>query len=99
MEQQPLAANSGADSAEAQHLIQDAIAERQARLQRFRGPVEQHDAQVIERWRDAPASAHACAMIDLARYAEQMVAQTGFGKDPKEMFPGFPPGSSAGPAT
>ncbi len=40
-------------------------------------------------------------MIDLARYAEQMMTQTRFGKDPKEMFPGFPPtrppsGSSAG---
>jgi len=35
---------------------------------------------VIQRWRTASPAAHAAAMIDLARYAELMVAQTGFGK-------------------
>lgn len=59
-------------------------------LTRFLGPVEDRDAEVIERWRDASAEAHAQAMIELSRYAERMAAQTGFGKDPAERFPGIP---------
>lgn len=60
-----------------------------AELTRFLGPVEDRDAEVIERWRDASAEAHAQAMIELSRYAERMAAQTGFGKDPAERFPGI----------
>jgi len=53
---------------------------------------------VIQRWRTASPAAHAAAMIDLARYAELMVAQTGFGKDPAEMFPGLRHVRTAGPS-
>lgn len=59
-------------------------------LTKFLGPVEDRDAEVIERWRDASAEAHAEAMIELSRYAERMAAQTGLGKDPAERFPGIP---------
>jgi hypothetical protein len=61
-----------------------------AELTAFLGPVQDRDAEVIERWRDASPDAHAQAMIELSRYAEQMVAQTGIGKDPDERFPGIP---------
>ncbi len=60
------------------------------RLQRFRGPLEANDRQTAEFWRTAPAAAHAVATIELSEYAERMAAQTGIGKDPSEMFPGFP---------
>ncbi len=65
--------------------------DRQEKLRQFRGPVEARDAQLIERWRQASPTAHAAAMIELARYAEMMVAHTGYGKDAAELFPGFPP--------
>ncbi len=66
-----------------------------AELTTFLGPVADRDAEVIERWREASAEDHAQAMIELSRYAERMVAQTGIGKDPGERFPGIPePGSS-----
>lgn len=82
----------------AEHLIADegaggnaetALLERRARLERFRGSVERDDQEVIEHWREASPAAHAAAMIELARYAEQMTVRTGFGKNPNEMFPGF----------
>lgn len=60
------------------------------RLQRFRGPLEANDRQTAEFWRRASAAAHAVATIELSDYAERMAAQTGIGKDPSEMFPGFP---------
>lgn len=63
---------------------------RADRLRRFRGPVEQHDAETVERWRAASPADHASAMIQLAEYAQDMVSITGHGKDPAEMFPGFP---------
>lgn len=59
-------------------------------LTTFLGPVEDRDAEVIERWREASAEDHAQAMIELSRYAERMAAQTGLGKDPVERFPGIP---------
>lgn len=68
----------------------DQDAARAERLRRFRGPVEERDAEIVDYWRDAPPEAHARAMIELAHYAEQMVAHTGFDKDRSEMFPGFP---------
>jgi len=64
----------------------EAVSELQ---QRFVGSRDAHDAETIEFWRDAPAAAHAKAMIELASYAEKMAAQTGLGKDPNESFPGF----------
>lgn len=60
-----------------------------AELATFLGPVADRDAEVIERWRNASAAAHARAMIELSDYAERMVAQTGLGKDPAERFPGI----------
>ena len=65
----------------------DAKAER---LRRFLGPVAMRDAETVERWRGASAAEHATAMIELSEFAAQMVQQTGHGKDPSEMFPGFP---------
>lgn len=59
-------------------------------LQRFRGPLEANDQQTAEFWRQASAAAHAAATIELSDYAERMSAQTGIGKDPSEMCPGFP---------
>lgn len=65
-----------------------------AELNTFLGPVADRDAEVIERWREAPAEDHAQAMIELSRYAERMAIQTGIGKDQAERFPGIPePGS------
>ena len=64
--------------------------ERAARLARFRGPLEARDAETLAYWREAPSAAHAEAMIQLAEVAEQIVSHTGLGKDPDEMFPGFP---------
>ena len=65
-----------------------------AELTTFLGSVADRDAEVIERWHEASAEDHAQAMIELSRYAERMVAQTGIGKDPGERFPGIPePGS------
>lgn len=66
-------------------------------LSAFLGPVEDRDAEVIERWRESSAEAHAQAMIELSRYAERMAAQTGFDKDPTEHFPGIPEGASPPP--
>lgn len=63
--------------------------EREARLRRFVGPMIEHDQQVVDFWRDASPAAHAQAMIDLADYATQLSRQTGFTKDPSEVFPGF----------
>ena len=59
-------------------------------LRRFLGPVHDPDTEAIERWREASAEEHAQAMIELSRSAEQMVAQTGLGKDSSERFPGIP---------
>jgi hypothetical protein len=70
-------------------------AERAERLRRFRGPLEQNDAETIDDWRQASPAAHAEAMIQLARMAEMIVVTTGFAKDPNEIFPGFPPPWSA----
>ncbi len=64
--------------------------EKAALLERFLGPVAERDREAVERWRSASAAEHAEAMIELAHFAEMMVAQTGHGKDPGEMFPGFP---------
>lgn len=61
-----------------------------AELTTFLGPVQDRDAEVIERWREASPEAHARAMIELSGYAERMAAQTGLGKDPTERFPGIP---------
>lgn len=61
-----------------------------AELTTFLGPVADRDAEVIEHWREASAEDHAQAMIELSRYAERMVVQTGIGKDPGERFPGIP---------
>ena len=61
------------------------------RLRRFRQAVERQDRETVEFWSNAPASAHAAAMIELCEYAEQMAARTGLGKREAEMFPGFPP--------
>lgn len=55
----------------------------------FRGPVEANDAETVRFLRKASPEDHAKAMIELARYAEMMVATTGFGKDPDEQFPGL----------
>lgn len=60
-------------------------------LERFLGPRAERDREVVDRWRSASAAEHAQAMIELANFAEMMVAHTGHGKDPHEMFPGFPP--------
>lgn len=60
-------------------------------LRRFRGPVAENDRETVKFWRQASPAAHAAAMIALSRYAERMSRQTGYGKDPSEMFPGFPP--------
>jgi hypothetical protein len=60
-------------------------------VERICGPVAERDREIVEHWRSASPAEHAKAMIELAHYAEMMVAQTGFGKDPDEMFPGFPP--------
>lgn len=60
-------------------------------LERFRGPLEERDREVVDRWRLASPAEHAHAMIELAQLAEMVVAHTGRGKDPGEMFPGFPP--------
>lgn len=72
------------DGADAQRI-------RQERLRRFRGPLQQRDAEVIEYWRKASPEEHAHAMIVLAQTAEMIVARTGLNKDPEDMFPGFPP--------
>jgi hypothetical protein len=65
-----------------------------AELRRFLGPVHDRDIEVVDRWREASAEEHAQAMIELSRYAEQMVIQTGLGKDSSERFPGIPAPSS-----
>lgn len=62
-----------------------------AMLKRFRGPLAERDREVVDRWRTASPAEHARAMIELAQLAEMMVAYTGRGKNPDEMFPGFPP--------
>ena len=41
-------------------------------LLRIRGPLAVRDRETVDHWRAASASAHATAMIDLARYAERM---------------------------
>jgi len=60
------------------------------RAERLRGPLALRELEVIERWRSAPAQAHARAMIELSRYAGAIARQTGLGKPRGEMFPGFP---------
>jgi hypothetical protein len=65
-------------------------AEKASLLERFRGPLRARDDEVVEHWRSLPASAHAEAMITLSRMAETIAAHTGYGKDPDELFPGFP---------
>lgn len=60
-------------------------------LKRFRGPLAERDREVVDHWRSASSAEHARAMIELAQFAEMMVAHTGRGKNPDEMFPGFPP--------
>lgn len=64
---------------------------REERLRRFVGPIAERDAEVVAYWRNAPASEHARAMIELSEYAAAMVRLTGLGKDPDDFFPGFPP--------
>ena len=59
-------------------------------LARFRGPVEENDAERVAFWARASDADHARAMIELARYAEMMAARTGYRKDFDDMFPGFP---------
>lgn len=56
----------------------------------FLGPVAARDSEIVESWRQASPAAHAQAMIELSRYAEQMVLQTGIGKGSDDIFPGFP---------
>ncbi len=60
---------------------------RRARLERFRGHVDTHDKELAEYWSQRSPAEHAKAMVDLADYADMMAAQTGFEKDPNEMFP------------
>lgn len=62
------------------------------RLRRFTASVSEDDEQTIAYWRAASPVAHAHAMIELAEYATQMARQTGLGKDPGDLFPGFPSG-------
>lgn len=64
-------------------------ADKAERLRRFIGPIAERDREVVDYWRDAGPGEHARAMIELAEYAETMVAQTGLAKDSTEMFPGF----------
>jgi hypothetical protein len=59
-------------------------------LTRFRGPVEVHDAERVEFWRDRSDAEHARAMIELADFAEKVVSHTGYYKHPDDLFPGFP---------
>ena len=72
------------------------VDEKAERLRRFRGPVIARDAETVAYWRDASATEHARAMIELSEFAAIMVRQTGYGKDPGEMFPGFPSLTQAG---
>lgn len=67
----------------------DQAAIKRSRLERFRGAVAASDAQTAEHWRQASSGARARAMIELSEYAEMIARQTGIGKDPDEMFPGF----------
>ncbi len=66
--------------------------------EKFSSSVEASDAETVDFWRRASPEAHARAMIDLANYAEMMVATTGFGKDPDEWFPGLRASGLAGDA-
>ena len=72
-------------------------ASKAERLRRFVGPMAESDRQTVAFWRAQSPAAHAAAMIELAGYAERMAAQTGFGKNPDEMFPGFAPMPSRPP--
>lgn len=66
------------------------------RLTRFLGDVDARDAEVMSYWRIASPTEHARAMIELSAYAQQVVAQTGYTKDPNERFPGFQALSKSG---
>lgn len=60
-----------------------------ARLRRFIGSVAADDAEMQVFWRQRSAAEHAQAGAQLSDVASQMATQTGFGKDPAEMFPGL----------
>ncbi len=71
----------------------DSQEERDTKAQRlaaFVGPLGVYDNETVSFWRKASSAEHASAMCQLSVYAEQMASQTGLGKDPSEMFPGFP---------
>lgn len=62
---------------------------KRQRLESFVGGMVHEDAEMVEAWRDRSPAEHAAAGAQLSDLAAQMSQQTGFGKDPDEMFPGF----------
>lgn len=60
-------------------------------LRRFLGPIEESDAEMADFWRQRSPAEHAASGAQLSDMAARMSVQTGLGKDPTEMFPGFPP--------
>lgn len=59
------------------------------RLRAFVGSVAADDAETVEFWRQQSPAEHAAAGAQLSDFAAQMAIQTGFAKDPDEMFPGL----------
>ncbi len=65
----------------------DSAESKRELLGRFVGSAHQHDAELADFWRQRSAAEHAIAGAQISDMAAQMSAQTGFGKDPDEMFP------------
>ena len=62
---------------------------RARRLQRFLGPLVHEDEDQAEFWAQQSDAAHAQAGAELSDMAAKLAVQTGFGKDPGELFPGL----------
>jgi hypothetical protein len=77
--------------------MNDSERARSEALARLRGPLEANDAERVDFWRGRSDAEHAQAMIELSRYAEMVVGQTGYHKDPSDTFPGFPRPAAAPP--
>ena len=55
--------------------------------ERFVGSAHEHDAELADFWRQRSPAEHAIAGAQISDMAAQMSVQTGFGKDPGEIFP------------
>lgn len=72
------------------------IEDKRQRLDRFTAGIDNNDREMTDYWRNAAPEIHASAMAQLSDYASRLSQETGLGKDPNEMFPGFPKRAGVG---